>query len=695
MVHSSDMRRMTWFSTHPRRVEYLWIAVVFLVALMPRLVGIGKFLTADEKNWVGRGWEFTSAFRDFRFNDTLQTTHPGIPTLWIAGISTAVTSALRHMPFTFDAIRTFLVASQVPMAVINSALIAAMLLPLQRLVRPRLALLATLVIALDPFLVGHGKLVHVDALLTGTTVLALLLLLASTQRSRDAAMSARYRRGLFMSSAVMSGFAILSKIPGIILLPFAIGVLGSQWRGGETAAASWRTAVRVIGQWLTIVLSTILFLWPGLLWVPDPIGNIKIVKRDLLVAVTTPHHMAEDYTLNPWQYPATLVARTTVPTLIGACIFLALLVGATFRARRGRTQANRALLQNTIDLRTAWLLSAYVALFILGMTLGAKKGDRYLLPVFPVLDLFATLGIALCVARFRPHWPDWKHIATVALVLLFPLAGELTRLGPYALSHYNPLVPPNFSQELGWGEGLDQVAEYLNALPDKQQVAAASWYPEELRALTRRPVFSITAHTQIRTGYVVLYRNMFGRPQDHYANDFIDEYYRKQTPVFVARVNGLDYAWVYRRPAYNATLGELLPGNVVIAELPVPAGTLEAVEVYLATYSGKADRGTLTLHVHSSPDGPAVRTSTLPIRAEDDNAWIRFTLPPLKIQTARTLLVSLEAQGTVPGNAPTVRYAPREVGAPKYGIGLRSEGAATVPAKHPGRGLVGIHAVVR
>lgn len=669
--------------------------MVFLVALVPRMMSIGKFLTADEKNWVGRGWEFTSAFRDFRFNDTLQTTHPGIPTLWISGISTAVTSALRHMPFTFDAIRTFVAASQVPMAVVNSALIAAMLLPLQRLVRPRLALLAALAIALDPFLVGHGKLVHVDALLTGTTVLALLLLLAGMQRNRDAAMSARYRRGLFISSAVMSGFAILSKIPGIILLPFAIGVLGSQWRGGETAAASWRTAVRVIGQWLTIVLSTIFFLWPGLLWVPDPVGNIKIVKRDLLVAVTTPHHMAENYTLNPWQYPATLVARTTVPTLIGACIFLALLVGATFRTRRGRTQANRALLQNTIDLRTAWLLVAYVALFTIGMTLGAKKGDRYLLPVFPVLDLFATLGIALCIARFRPHWPDRWRVAIVTLVLLLPLAGELARLGPYALAHYNPLVPPNFSQELGWGEGLDQVAEYLNALPDKQQVAAASWYPEELRALTRRPVVSITAHTQIRTGYVVLYRNMFGRPQDHYANDFIDEYYRKQTPVFVARVNGLDYAWVYRRPAYVAVLGELLPGNVVIAELPVPAGMLEAVEVYLATYSGKADRGTLTFHLRAAPDGPGIRTGELPVRPEDDNTWIRFAFPQLSLETARTLIVSLEAQGTAPGNAPTVRYAPREPDAPRYGIGPLSKGTEAVLAEHQRSGLLGIHAIIR
>lgn len=694
MVHSSNMQRMAWFSTQLRRVEYLWIVAVFLAALMPRLVGVGLFLTADEKNWVGRGREFVVALREFRFNDTLQTTHPGIPVLWIAGISTAVTSVLRHMSFTFDEIRTFVAASQVPMAVANSALIAAMLLPLKRLVRPRLALLTTLVIALDPFLVGHGKLVHVDALLTGTAVLAFLLLLASVQRRPNAAPSMPARRRLFVSSAIMSGLAILSKIPGVILLPLAISVIGSpRWSRGM-AATTAREAARTIGQWFTIVLATMLLLWPGLLWVPDPVGNVKIVKRDLLVAITTPHHASDNYTLKPWQYPVTLVARTTVPTLIGACVFLLLLLGATRHARNEPT-AGTHMLGDTIDLRTSWLLVAYVALFTIGMTLGAKKGDRYLLPVFPVLDLFATLGFALLIARLRPLWTVRRHTAAAALILLVPLLGELIWLGPYALAHYNPLVPPNFSQELGWGEGLDQVANYLNRLPDNHYAAAASWYPEELRALTRRPVFPITAHAQTRIGYVVLYRNMFGRPPDHYANDFIDAYYRQQTPVFTARINGLDYAWVYRRPVYDDVLGEFLPGTTVAARLPVAAGNLEAVDVYLATYQGRANRGTLTLHVRESPDGPDIRTSVLPIRSEDDNVWIRFTFPPLNIQTARTLSVSIAAQGTVPGHAPTIRYAPREGDAPRYGISLRAAGAEAVLFEHPRSGLVGINPIVR
>src|SRR3989344_4181731 len=65
----------------------IWLAIlVLMVALLPRVLDLGLFLTADEKNWMERSHAFLAAFLDGRFNDMLQTTHPGVTLLWVVGL---------------------------------------------------------------------------------------------------------------------------------------------------------------------------------------------------------------------------------------------------------------------------------------------------------------------------------------------------------------------------------------------------------------------------------------------------------------------------------------------------------------------------------------------------------------------------------------------------------------------------------
>lgn len=681
MLHSSNMRLGSWASAHRRLL--LELALVFMVALVPRLVGIGVFLTADEKNWVGRGVEFVRAVREFRFNDTLQTTHPGIPTLWISGLSSAVTSHVLGRAFTFDDIRTYVAASQIPLAVLNSLLVVGIFSAARSLFSPAVALLGALTIALDPFLIGHSKLVHVDALLAGFTMLSLLLLLRAAESP-----------WALTASAMTGALAILSKLPGLILIPFALLILFSR-RGSLRNREHRVKHLRLFGQWLTIAAATILVLWPGILWVPDPVGNVKAVKRDLVVAIATPHYMAEDYTLNPWHYPATILARTTVPTLIGFFVFLFFIASATRVRWLAPTSQNQTMVVGA-NLRTLWYLLAFMILFIGGMMLGAKKGDRYILPIFPVLDLLAAIGMVALVKRLRPQWNPTRVGASTGLLLLVPLAIEVARLSPYALAHYNRLVPPNFSQELGWGEGLDQVASFLNDQGAKNdKTAVASWYPEELRALVRRPVQHWHARNQMQIGYVVLYRNMFGRPPGHPANDFLDEYYQKQQPVFTAQVNGLPYAWVYKKPVFQGLVGELLPEKTLVAELQAGSvDLLEGIELFLVTYNRRANQGELVVRVRASVGGPDLRTVRHQIRGEDDNQWVSFKFDrPLKSTSGGPRVVLITAEGTRANNAPTIRFAPDEKEAPRYAVTTERPIPENVLTEVSGRGLLGIRVI--
>ncbi|MDP3685411.1 MAG: phospholipid carrier-dependent glycosyltransferase, partial [bacterium] len=611
-------------------------------------------------------------------NETLQTTHPGVPTLWIAGISARLIAHLRDIPFTSESLQHFIRGTHVVFALLNSALVGALFLAFRRLARPWPARIAALAVALDPFLIGHSKVVHVDALLAGFTAVSLVLFLVAA-REREERPDDASPLGALVWSGIAGAFAILSKLPGLILLPLAaLTLFGNReaWAKGERSART-----RSLGQWGIIMAATVLVLWPGLLWVPDPVGNVKIVKRDLVVAISTPHHMADAYSINPWQYPKTLLARTTIPALIGFAVFLPL-----FLLARKSPRANLA----GVSRRTLGLLLAFIVLFTVAMTLGAKKGDRYLLPVFPIVDFLGVIGLFTLVSRLRPRWAEAKAATTVLLLVVVPLVAELFLLGPYALAYYNRLFPPNFSQELGWGEGLDQVAGYLNGLDDRDKIAVASWYPEELKALVRRPVLPVNAREQLRVGYVVLYRNMFGRPANHPANDFIDEYYRQRTPVFTALVNGLPYAWVYQQPTYTEVLGELTEESLVVAELPTFAGTFHGVEALVATYFGRADQGTLVLRLLRAKDGTEIRVSRVPVRGAADNQWMRFPFEPLVVQDREAFVAVMTAEGTREGGAPTLRWAPREKTASRFGIGKRGEDLHDVLNQHQSSGLLGL-----
>src|SRR5688572_1823995 len=89
----------TW--VHQNRYDIGVALVLVIIAGLPRLMDLGLFLTADEKNWIGRSYEFVRAFKDFRFNDMMQTTHPGVTTMWLSGVAVTLKMFLSHIPFSF------------------------------------------------------------------------------------------------------------------------------------------------------------------------------------------------------------------------------------------------------------------------------------------------------------------------------------------------------------------------------------------------------------------------------------------------------------------------------------------------------------------------------------------------------------------------------------------------------------------
>lgn len=644
------MNLRAWVQKNQKGI--LIIALLLVVAGVPRLLDLGLFLTADEKNWIGRSYEFIRAFKDFRFNDMLQTTHPGVTTTWLVGAAITAKMLLSHIPFSFNNLVHFVKVAQLPIALVTTLTIPVIYCLAKRLLGFPIAIAASLLIALDPFLIGYSRVAHVDGLLAHLLFIAALGLLVYRQ--------SHYDRCWLLFSAIVAGLAILTKIPAIFLLPFFwLVVITDQSQRSQLALLK---RFKDFVMWVLTIGLLFVTLWPAILWVPNPQGNVLVLKRDFVQASTTPHNTVEDYTLNSAHYPLALLVRSTPVLLVGNILAFFLIAWQSITLIRKAKPATYNL-----QLTTYNLLLAYAFFFIVMMTIGAKKGDRYILPVWPALALMATIGywqLVELIARYRSMSPR-KVFTAIATLLILCTGYTVWHYHPYTLAYASPLFKDNLSQELGWGEGLEQVAAWLNTNAPNSVVA--SWYPEELGAYTTAQVAHINAHQQGKVQYVVLYRNMFGRSPEHYANDFIDEYYKKREPIFTAHVVGKEFAWVYDKWVFENIVGELLPGVMVTQQIPVTAHVLYGIDILPATYSSTVNRGDLLVRLKDS-QGAVIQEWRTPVTKLNDNEWLTLALNTPKQTTGSIVTVEISAEGTVPDNAPTIRitrkysYRPGDVG---------------------------------
>ena len=129
-------------------------------------------------------------------------------------------------------------------------------------------------------------------------------------------------------------------------------------------------------------------------------------------------------------------------------------------------------------------LMLFALVFWALMSLGVKKFDRYLLPALGALLLLAGWGWERAAAWWVALPNRSARLASGGLALVLGLQ-LLSSLGtaPYYLSYYNPLLggsarAPN-TMMVGWGEGLDQAAAYLNNMVGDESPVVASWYSSQ------------------------------------------------------------------------------------------------------------------------------------------------------------------------------------------------------------------------
>ncbi|MBA2447250.1 MAG: hypothetical protein H0V51_04415 [Chloroflexi bacterium] len=304
--------------------------------------------------------------------------------------------------------------------------------------------------------------------------------------------------------------------------------------------------------WGALALAVAMLLWPA--FRTDPIGTLRQMV-DYTESVGGSDH--ENFFMGqpvgdpgPLYYLVALAFRLTPVTMLGLVLLVAGLVPLGRR------------LPSEWAPRLA-LLVAYCVLFVAMMALAPKKFDRYLLPIFPVVEVLAAVGFWLALRRL-PRGLGGRVLPIALLVLGLVQIAPAALVFPYYLAYYNPLLgggpAARRSIVVGWGEGLDIVTAYLNSKPDAERLTVAGFYPRVMSAQFKGSILSDKQYDAATADYIVLYVNAVQRDLANRLRSVT----RGKRSELVVRINGIEYARVYpippppRRDAAGTQFGDAL-----------------------------------------------------------------------------------------------------------------------------------------
>jgi hypothetical protein len=540
-------------------------ALCIVVGLGARLSGLDLAHTSDEGYWLQRTVRFGDGLLRHDWIATARSGHPGVTVMWTGLLGMGLDVPRQYAtPYALNAAsmelapgaRDMMLDARTAIAITTAVLFGLAVLLAGRLLGAA-GLLGGAMLALDPYTVGMTRLLHVDALLTPLLLVSVLAGLVYWLRGRS--------RLMLVLSGVAGGLALLTKAPAITLAPF-FGlvwlVVARPWHGG------WRTAS---GAWLAgrggvvVVGAVYVALWPAL-WIA-PLQILGAVAKFAVTLGGAPHlwptfFLGQPTTGDPGLlfYPVAIAFRLG-PVATFGLIVLAGIAAHRFLIARSASPGARpdstgpaSARMSGHDAAVLWLV-VFAVVFVDVMAIGSKKFDRYMLPVLAALTILGGVGI-WTLARAL----SGRLAGALVAVAVIGQVGWLASSYPYPLAAYNPLLGGTAVAEraimVGWGEGLDQTAAFMNSLPNAEHLTVSTQYHHVLRLLFDGRTVRVPSLQTV--DYYVVYVNMIQRNTVPIP---VRQAVADGQPVFTATVNGVPFAWVYKGPFTIATQRDV-PGEV-------------------------------------------------------------------------------------------------------------------------------------
>ena len=554
----------------------------FLLIGVPRFLSLEAHWSSDEVLWLQRSADFMSAVEQGEFSETLIAYHPGVMTMWIAGIRIFFVDIGVDLHNLASA-RWFLC-----IAIWFGIGISGILLC--RLFGRWEAITSIAFLAFSPFFIAHTRRVHTDALASIFTLLTVLLFLLYCKNLE----SPRY----LILSGITFGLAILSKSYSLLLFLWVpvclflflgkhekvlerlfrgitsvlcflicglftvIGLWPVFWKPafGLLAVALLGTTVLLVytlkkgneQKWASILLLLTAGIVLGLVSV-NAIRVVWLILDRVQWAVTTPHEV-EHFFLGKVVYDPGWLFYWFVLSIKSTPLILPLVFVCVLLFWRKRSTSFEAAFQ----FRKVIALIIIVLLFTVCLSITNKKFSRYLLPMFPILDILAAVGFVEGIkwgytflsSRFGTAKINRYKIpfAIVACVCFFSIqVMPVLALHPYYGTYYNlcwKVTDITKVITVGDASGLDIAANYLNKKSDSETlvVQVSPLSAEFVHYYFRGRVYRADRRIRKIPNYEIVYirDSQINRvPQTGTLNGKLEK---------VITLNGIDYVWIYRIP---------------------------------------------------------------------------------------------------------------------------------------------------
>ena len=608
---SPDVPRRFW-SAMAALFEICFPLILFLSAFLPRAI----YPVARSENWHRRAIQFIEAVSQGDWGATLIAPHPGVTTMWLAGIAHWL-GRVFIPDFDRQLMHRQIAVELLPLVLVISLAIVLAYFLLSRIFGRQVAAMSTLLLALDPFHISISKTVHVDALMSVFAMSSALWMVAHVAQGQQN----RWRNVLV--SGTFAGLALLSKTPSFFLVPYlllclGVGKLNELLQGGSGTSSpvlrsrDWLKAsgdiLRSILMWVLALAAIYFLLWPSM-WV-RPGDTLDLTYSRTGRFAVTPHpnpilFMGETMLEDPGSlfYLVNFGLKTTEITF--PCFFLGL--AFLFSRKLDRRQ------------RLALLLAiAFAIFFTAQMTLGRKKDARYNLPAFQFVVLVAGIGVAYAL-RWLARGRRWLFGLGFLLVVAAQFAVSIPR-HPYYGTHYNrifgtpkTILGKKIVAGQDQGEGLDIAARYLNELPMSPLLVVGSqvdvFFMQYFGAKT-------VPMTDDEVDYLVFARNWVVRGHNAPRWQSLWDMYRTRQPKLTVTFDDVPYAWVYK---VGPLIDETTFAHSVYADLgqdfrllgydlePVQAQPGETVHLILYWEALHKPTGDYTVFIHLLDPGGQMR----------------------------------------------------------------------------------------
>jgi hypothetical protein len=520
---------------------------LFVAALVPRL-STTVVLTSDETNlWRERVAYFVEGLETGNLLETHQAYHPGVVTLWLGSMGLALDDILHEPNYRGWNPVGYFAMLRLPLAVFNALAVGVGYLLLRRLFNTPIALLAGLFWAFDPFDIAHSQILHTDAVVTSlafvTTLCALIGLGLAQDEPQVLTSRIVVRRRWWIAAAVLFGFTLLAKFNGILVVG-ALGLYILLRHRQQLRQPRWW--LRFIGAMLAFgVIAAVVFVvaYPAMWVAPVDTFLSMFTQADELAQEGHLQYYFGQVTNNPGMlfYLVTTAFRITPLVMIGLPLGIAAFFSHRMRPYR----------------QVLIALGFYLLVFWAVTSLQAKKLDRYVLPIFPGLDLVAALGFVwlgrVVLNDLFPKALSRRRLLSAAAygVLALLLVAQVVAASPYYMAYYNPLLggtaAANDDILLGWGEGLDQAGAYITQISGGNCRGVVSGYSDVIQAYIPCQA--------ARAGDCV-YRAVAANPRNIYVTIYISQIQRQyDQPLYEAahgllprktvKIGGVDFAYVY------------------------------------------------------------------------------------------------------------------------------------------------------